>query len=256
MIPHVLILGGTGEARRLAQCLAARGDCRVTTALAGRTSAPERPPGALRIGGFGGAEGLERHLRAEGVAVLIDATHPFAARIAANAVEASRRAGVPLVVLKRPPWRPVAGDDWRAAAGMAEAVRLIGAAPRRVFLAIGRQEAGLFAAAPQHHYVVRSVEPVEAAHLPPQAQCILARGPFSEADEAALLERHRCEVIVAKNSGGAATYGKIAAARALGLPVIMVERPGTAPRKAAASVDEALSQVARHVEALAAARGA
>ncbi|MCR4269422.1 precorrin-6A/cobalt-precorrin-6A reductase, partial [Nitratireductor sp. ZSWI3] len=144
----------------------------------------------------------------------------------------------------------------RIAGGMGDAVALLGEAPRRVFLAVGRQEVGAFAAAPQHHYLVRSVEPVEPAHLPPDAECILARGPFSEPDEIALLHRHRCEIVVAKNSGGAATYAKIAAARALGLPVVMIDRPRPAGGVAAATVEEAVHRIDRHLQALTDERGA
>ncbi|UUP19733.1 cobalt-precorrin-6A reductase [Nitratireductor thuwali] len=256
MTTHILILGGTGEARQLAEHLAARGDLRVTTSLAGRTRTPRPLAGETRVGGFGGAEGLVRYLRENDIGLLIDATHPFAARMARNAAEAAAITGVRLVTLTRPAWEPGEGDDWRMANDVAEAAGLLGAASRRVFLAIGRQEVAAFAQAPQHHYLIRSVEPVDPAHLPPRATCILSRGPFSEDDERALLIRHGCKTIVAKNSGGTATYGKIAAARALGLPVIMVVRPKQASAAVVHTVGDAVKQVEAHLIGLSAERGA
>ena len=245
-IPHVLILGGTGEARALARGLAARGDVRVTLSLAGRTGNPLPQAGEVRVGGFGGAQGLADWLRARQVDVLADATHPFAARISANAVEASGAAAVPLVRLERPQWVRQRGDNWIDAQDMDHAVALLGDTPRTVFLAVGRQEAGRFAASPQHRYIVRSVEPVEAADRIAGARYILDRGPFAEADERALLSAHGVEIVVAKNSGGDATYGKIAAARHLGLAVVMIARPQLPLAGAAASVEEVLARILDH----------
>lgn len=180
----------------------------------------------MRVGGFGGVEGLARHLRSERVDVLIDATHPFARVISANAERAAAATGLPLVILDRPPWQAAPGDDWLRVPDMGSAVaRLAARPPERVFLAIGRQEAHLFRAAPAHHYLIRSVEPVAAGDLPPRAETLLARGPFAEADERALLVAQGITLLVAKNSGGMATYGKIAAARRLGLPVVLIDRP-------------------------------
>lgn len=249
---QVLVLGGTGEARRLATQAAARPGLHVILSLAGRTRAPALPDCAVRIGGFGGAAGLARHLRDGGVDVLVDATHPFARRISANAAEAAAAAGIPLVVLDRPPWQPVPGDRWIAVPDMAGAAAALGAAPLCVFLAIGRQEAGAFRAAAQHRYILRSVEPVAPDDLPPGAETLLARGPFDAVAEQALFRSRGVEVVVAKNSGGAATYGKIAAARALGLPVVMMGRPSRPG--AAATVSEALARV-DHLVASAAKRG-
>ncbi|MCT8997094.1 cobalt-precorrin-6A reductase [Chelativorans intermedius] len=251
---NVLILGGTGEARLLAEALAKEAALRVTLSLAGRTASPRPMAAHVRIGGFGGADGLARHLRQEGIGLLVDATHPFAARISENAERAAALAGVPLVVLERTPWQPVAGDRWREAASVAEAASLLGARPRRVFLAIGRQELAPFAACPQHFYLVRSVDPVAAEAAPANARFILERGPFDIAAERALLEEHRIDMVVAKNSGGEATYGKIAAARALRLPVIMVRRPRATPPGAAASVGQAAARI-RHLAALPEERG-
>jgi precorrin-6A/cobalt-precorrin-6A reductase len=247
---HVLVLGGTGEARALAGRLAAR--MRVTLSLAGRTRAPALPDCAVRVGGFGGADGLAAWLRGAGVTVLVDATHPFARVISANARAAAEGAGVPLVVLARPPWAQAPGDRWTEVPDMADAAAALGPVPRRVFLAIGRQEVAAFRAAPHHRYLVRSVEPVAPGDLPQHAETILARGPFPEADEARLLRQRGIEVVVAKNSGGAATYGKIAAARALGVPVVMVAR--AAVPGAVATVEAAEARV-RHLAGLPAERG-
>lgn len=236
---RILVLGGTGEARLLATRLAARPGVAVTLSLAGRTRDPAVPDCAVRIGGFGGADGLARALGA--VDILVDATHPFARRVSANAEAASAATGTPLVTLDRPPWQAVPGDRWIRVGDMAGAAAALGPAPRRVFLAIGRQEAGAFRAAPYHSYLLRSVEPVAPGDLPPGAETLLARGPFPEAAERALLVEHGIEILVAKNSGGAATYGKIAAARDLGLPVVLVDRAWRP--EAAATVEEALARL-------------
>ncbi len=177
-----------------------------------------------RIGGFGGVEGLADHLVRQAIDLLIDATHPFANQISDNAAEAARRTGTPLFALRRPAWQSTAGDRWHRVASVEAAVSALGAAPRRVFLAIGRQEAGRFSAAPQHRYLVRSVDPVDPPVAVPDCRYILASGPFDEDEERSLLTAHAIEIVVTKNSGGRATYAKIAAARALGLEVVMIER--------------------------------
>lgn len=253
-IPHILILGGTSEARLLARRLAGRGDLRLTMSLAGRTENPLPQAGEVRTGGFGGTEGLAAWLRGENVAVLVDATHPFAARISANAQEAARLADVPLVVLERPQWLPVEGDRWTPARDLTEAASLLGDAPRTVFLAIGRQELAPFRACPQHAYIARSVDPVDGESAIPGARHILARGPFAEEAELELMREHDVDVLVAKNSGGEATYGKIAAARRLGLPVVMVARPRPPAAGAAHMVGEAAERVI-HLAGLPAERG-
>jgi precorrin-6A/cobalt-precorrin-6A reductase len=251
---RILILGGTTEARQLAGRLAARAGFNVTLSLAGRTAAPAVQPVPVRIGGFGGAEGLADHLREEKIDALIDATHPYAATISSNAAAAASRASVALVALRRPGWTPVAGDRWVEVECTADAVQALSAAPRRVFLALGRKEIAPFEAAPQHRYLVRSVDPVVPPLTVPHAVYLTARGPFPEAGERALLEQYGIEIIVAKNSGGAATYGKIAAARALGLPVIMLRRP-VLPDVAAVATVEGVVRWLDHVPAPAATRG-
>jgi precorrin-6A/cobalt-precorrin-6A reductase len=236
---NVLILGGTTEARSLAASLAGRDDIAATLSLAGRTTAPLTQPVPTRSGGFGGVEGMVEFLRAKRVEVLIDATHPYAARISANAARAAQRTGTPLIAVRRPPWTAVTGDRWTEVADSRAAVRAIGATARRVFLALGRQDLEAFAAAPQHHYLVRSVEPVTLCV--PSACYITARGPFEEAAELDLLRSNAIEVVVAKNSGGAATYGKMAAARALGIPVLLLQRPANPGGESVETVEQALS---------------
>lgn len=225
MDPSILILGGTTEARQLAQRLAGLERFRLELSLAGRTRTPAPQPVPVRIGGFGGAKGLADELKERGVALLIDATHPYAAQISANAAKAGDIAGVPVVALRRPAWARQAGDRWLEVASVEAAVAALEEKPRRAFLALGRQELLPFEAAPQHDYLVRSVDPVEPPLSLPFVRYLTARGPFLEADERALLSAERIEVIVCKNSGGTASYGKIAAARALGLEVIMISRP-------------------------------
>ena len=194
----------------------------------------------MRIGGFGGVQGLVDYLKRERIDALIDATHPYAARISANAACAAPRAAVPILAIRRPPWVAVAGDRWSEAADMEGAVRALGSAPRRVFVALGRNELRPLGGAPQHYYLVRSIDPVDPPLAVPFAHYINARGPFDEADERALLIDNRIEIILAKNSGGSATYAKIAAARALGVVVILIRRPLLPNVPAVETVDEAL----------------
>ncbi|WP_155912025.1 cobalt-precorrin-6A reductase [Methylobacterium sp. 77] len=220
---RLLILGGTSEASALVKALDARIDAILS--LAGRTSAPKREPVRTRIGGFGGSEGLAAWITDHRIEAVIDATHPFAARISGNAALACQRAAVPLLAVRRPPWERCEGDRWTEVDTMAEAALTLGPAPRRVFLTIGRLEVGAFSVAPQHDYVVRAIEPIGDALSVPRLTEIAARGPFDEAAEAAFLAERRIEVLVSKNSGGGATYGKIAAARAAGLPVIILRPP-------------------------------
>lgn len=251
-----LILGGTTEAGALARALA--GDARfdAVLSLAGRTRSPALPPIPYRIGGFGGAEGLARYLRAEGVQALVNATHPFAARMSRNVVAAAALAGIPLLRVLRPAWVPGPGDCWTIVPDMEEAAEELGRAPRRIFLALGRQELAPFAARPWHDYLIRSVDPPDPALLPPRARTIAARGPFDATRERELLAAHGIEVVVCKNSGGDATAGKLAAARALGLPVVMVARPDSPAAETVPDADAALQWLLRrHAEAAPARRG-
>ena len=222
---RLLILGGTSEATALCGALAGRAALRPTLSLAGRTAHPAPPAVPHRTGGFGGVEGLIAYLREEGIAAVVDATHPFAARISAHAAAACAACGVPLVAFTRPPWRPGPGAPWTGVPDMEAAAAALGAAPRRVLLTVGRLGLAAFRAAPQHRYVVRTIDPPDPADLPPDAAPILDRGPFRLADEEALMRRERIDVLVTKNSGGPAAAPKLEAARALGVDVIAVARP-------------------------------
>ncbi|WP_030740423.1 cobalt-precorrin-6A reductase [Streptomyces sp. NRRL S-31] len=222
---HVLILGGTTEARRLAEMLAAEApDLKVTNSLAGRVAAPRLPPGEVRIGGFGGAEGLAEWLGAHDVDVLIDATHPFAGTISFNAATAAAMAHVPLLALRRPGWVPGQGDVWHETGSLEEAAGLLPTLGRRVFLTTGRMGLAAFAHLEDLWFLVRSVDAPEPPH-PARMEVLLDRGPFTLDGEREVLLRHGIDVVVTKDSGGAATAPKLTAAREAGLPVVVVRRP-------------------------------
>jgi precorrin-6A/cobalt-precorrin-6A reductase len=239
---RILILGGTTEARLLAERLAERRDREVTVSLAGRVREIVPHPVPVRVGGFGGIEGLVAHLEAEGIDLLVDATHPFADQMSRNAVAASIHAGVPLLALRRPAWTRQAGDRWTEVADIREAKAALGDAGRRVFLALGRQEIDGFGWAPRHFYLVRSIEPITDRSLG-EAVYVEARGPYREADERALMAAHAIDTVVARNSGGDAGYGKIAAARGLGIEVILIRRPLLPEAPTVATVDEAVAWI-------------
>jgi precorrin-6A/cobalt-precorrin-6A reductase len=179
----------------------------------------------MRSGGFGGIAGLARFLCENAIEAVVDATHPYADQMSAHAVAACRETDTPLASLLRPEWQPLAGDRWQVVPDFEAAARALGAAARRVFLSLGRQELHVFAAAPQHRYVARLIERPDGTRLPPDLKLVQARGPFDVDAERRLLTDERIEVVVSKNAGGAATYAKIEAARALALPVVMIARP-------------------------------
>lgn len=239
MRQRVLLLGGTTEAGALAQALAGAGIDAVYS-YAGRTGTPVAQPIRVRTGGFGGAEGLATYLRAEGFTHLVDATHPFAAQISANAIEAARKARVPLVALERAPWTPVEGDRWTHVPDTEAAVAALPDAPATVFLAIGRQTLAPFAARPRHRYLLRLVDPPDGPLPLPRASVILARGPFTAEGDRALMRAEGVQVVVAKNAGGEGARAKLDAARALGLPVILIDRPFVPDRPVARSVAEVM----------------
>ncbi|MFE9338478.1 cobalt-precorrin-6A reductase [Streptomyces sp. NPDC007063] len=229
---HALILGGTTEGRRLAELLAGTPGLRVTSSLAGRVAGPRLPVGQVRVGGFGGVPGLTEWLRTHHVDVLIDATHPFAEKISFHAAEAAAGAHVPLLALRRPGWVPGAGDTWHLADSLPEAARLLPRLGRRIFLTTGRLGLAAFAgpASAGLWFLSRSVDPPEpGTPVPARMELLLSRGPFALHDERELLRGHRIEVLVTKDSGGAATAPKLAAAREAGLPVVVVRRPPVPP---------------------------
>ncbi|GHF28988.1 precorrin-6A reductase [Streptomyces mashuensis] len=221
---HVLILGGTTEARRLAAELAADPALRVTSSLAGRVAAPRLPAGQVRIGGFGGPEGLARWLREQHVAALIDATHPFAGTISFNAARAAAAVGVPLLALRRPGWVAGPDDDWHDVASLDDAARALSGMGERVFLTTGRMGLGAFAHLKDKWFLVRSVDAPEPP-MPPRTEVLLDRGPFTLDGERALLHRYAIDVLVTKDSGAAATSAKLTAARESRIPVVVIRRP-------------------------------
>ncbi|XVU23857.1 cobalt-precorrin-6A reductase [Actinoplanes sp. CA-054009] len=269
-MPRVLILGGTTEARALATALTAQPPAppstaastpplatstsspppttpappspaaptppiTVITSLAGRTSAPLQPPGEVRVGGFGGVAGLIAYLRTSGIDVLVDATHPFAAGISANAAAAAAASGVPLIVLRRPGWTEGPEDEWHRVSDLSGAAALLPRLGRRVFLTTGRQGIAAFADV-DAWFLARSVEP-PAPPMPARLEVLLDRGPFTLDGERRVLDFHRIDVLVTKDSGG--DGAKLTAARERGIPVVMVDRPPLPPGvRTAASVEE------------------
>jgi precorrin-6A/cobalt-precorrin-6A reductase len=242
----LLILGGTGEAVALARAAAARfGDAvSVTTALAGRTRRPGPIPGQVRIGGFGGAAGLAAYLAETAIDRLIDATHPFAADISAHARLACEQTLVPRLMLLRPPWRRHPLDRWIEVDSMAAAAELVVRLGRRAWLTVGAQAIPAFAPVTDVRFLVRLVDPPREPLPLRFHEIVLGRGPFSLAEERHLLQRHGIEVLVCKASGGAATEAKLAAARELSLPVIMVRRPPPEPGASVDTVEAALDWLA------------
>ncbi|MDE4174920.1 cobalt-precorrin-6A reductase [Phaeobacter sp. PT47_59] len=254
---RILLLGGTTEASRLAMALA-EADLEAVFSYAGRTARPIAQPLPLRVGGFGGAEGLAGYLQSEGITHVIDATHPFAAQMSANAVYACDLAGVDLCALERPAWQAQAGDDWRHVDSLAEAAAALPDAGARVFLAIGKQNLAAFAGKPENHYLLRLVDPPEAALPLPDTSVEIARGPFDAAGDRALMQAHGITHVVSKNAGGSGAAAKVEAARDLGLPVIMIARPEVPQRRVLATVAEVMSWLrggAHHEVAPAAERG-
>lgn len=238
---RVLILGGTGEARALASVLVReRPALTVVSSLAGRVAEPVLPAGQVRVGGFGGMSGLAGYLREARVDAVVDATHPFAATMSASAVAATAELGVALLVLRRPGWVPVAGDDWHWVESLAEAAELLAGLGRRVFLSTGRGGLAAFAGCDGLWFLLRSVEPPEPP-MPRELLSVLARGPFTVEGERAMLRDHRIDVLVTKDSGGDMTGAKLRAAAELGVPVVIQRRPAVpAGVPAVARVPEAV----------------
>ena len=234
---RLLLLGGTGEAAALAKRLAGDKRIEAITSLAGRTRSPAAIAGQVRSGGFGGVSGLAGYLTAEKIDLLIDATHPYAAAMPHAAAAACANVGIPRLRLLRPPWQPEAGDRWIATADLAAAAAALPGLADRVLLTTGQRDLDAFAALRDIWFLIRLIEP-PAGGLPlARCEVRLDRGPFRAEDEIALLRDNRIGALVSKNSGGAATYGKIAAARALGLPVVMITRPPQPAGETATTLD-------------------
>jgi len=240
---RVLILGGTGEARELAAVLVAAGTD-VLSSLAGRVRDPRLPEGPVRIGGFGGADGLAAFLTAEGITAIVDATHPFAGGISANAAAAAGAAGVPLLVLRRPEWD--ADPAWHAVGDIRAAAAAVRGWPGdEVFLTTGRRDLAAFAGDDAHRFLVRTVDPPDGP-VPGRMTLIMDRGPYTVDGETALMREHGIGLLVTKNSGGPMTAAKLQAARDLGVQVVMVQRPALPPGAAAvATVPEAVRWAGR-----------
>ncbi|TNJ41295.1 cobalt-precorrin-6A reductase [Phaeobacter sp. B1627] len=244
----LLLLGGTTEASRLAMAVAeAWGGAgpgagrQAVFSYAGRTARPASQPLPCRIGGFGGVAGLVAYLRREAITHVVDATHPFAAQMSANAVAACEEAGVKLLGYERPEWIARPGDRWIRVADMAAAVAALPEAGARVFLAIGKQHLSAFSTRPGNHYLLRLVD-APVAPLPLADSCVVvARGPFDAAGDEELMRSHAITHVVAKNAGGSGAQAKLVAARALGLPVVMMDRPRIPSRQVRGSVAEVMS---------------
>ncbi len=220
----------------------------ATLSYAGRTEAPRAQALPIRVGGFGGPEGLARYLRENAITHLVDATHPFAAQMSTNAVAAAALTGTPLVALERGPWQAGPGDTWVQVPDIPAAARALPDTPARVFLAIGRMHLADFAGQPQHHYLLRLVDPPTEALPLPDAHAVIARGPFTLEDDLALLRHHAITHVIAKNAGGEGARAKIDAARMLGLPVIMIDRPTIPARPTLRSVDQVMAWIAGHAD--------
>ncbi|MSO80780.1 MAG: cobalt-precorrin-6A reductase [Alphaproteobacteria bacterium] len=240
--PLLLLLGGTGEALALAASLAATFGprLRVITSLAGRTRDPRLPEGALRVGGFGGAEAMAEWLRGRAVDAVVDATHPFAIRISANAAAACDVAGVPRLVLERPAWTPRPDDCWHEVDDAAAAASRLPALGRRAFLTLGPRDLAPFAPLAGMWFLVRQVDPPTAPVPLDNCTVVTGRGPFDLDGERRLLLDHAINVVVTRASGGTATIAKLEAARALSLPVAMIRRPPPPPGPRVADLAEAV----------------
>lgn len=246
----LLLLGGTGEALRLARELEGNGRVHCISSLAGRTGNPVLPPGEVRIGGFGGVPGLTTYLMNESIELVLDATHPFAAQMARNAYDACMALGIPRAKLVRPPWSPAPGDRWTIMPSISAAAVFLRFHPaRRIFLTLGRQEIGPFVPLGQEGarngaarwFLTRMIDPPGDGIVLPPGELVLGRGPFTPEDEKDLMQRHQIDMLVTKNSGGAA--GKIAAAAELHLPVLMIDRPPLPPGEVLDSVGAALAWI-------------
>jgi precorrin-6A/cobalt-precorrin-6A reductase len=235
----ILILSGTVEARQLAAILVAD-QVDAISSLAGRVSSPSLPPGRVRVGGFGGADGLAEYLRDHQVTAVVDATHPFAARISANAVQAADRTGTPLIRLERPGWR---AHPWARSwtwVPDAAAARLAADTARRPFLTTGRQSLTDFASWVDRDVLVRLVDP-PATPLPQRWRVLLSRGPYSYSGECQIFGEHAIDVLLTKDSGGAHTVAKLDAAGDLGIPVVIIARPKPQPVPILTTVVEAVA---------------
>lgn len=236
---RVLLLGGTTEASDIARLLATAGIAGVFS-YAGRTTKPIAQPLPTRTGGFGGIEGLSAYLNSATITHVVDATHPFASQISANALAACAQTHIPLIAFERQCWARVPGDTWLHVNNINSAVAALPDHPARVFLAIGKQSLGSFAAKPQHVYLLRIIDPLTLPLGFPNSEIVYARGPFTVPGDIALMKKHAISHVVAKNAGGEGSRAKLDAARELGLPVILIDRPTVPSRRTVHSIDEVM----------------
>ena len=248
MPERLLILGGTRDAVELARALADDSRVEVTYSLAGRTRRPAAVPAAVRSGGFGGPDGLEAYLREAGIGLVVDATHPYAVEISAHAAVACDRASVPRLVLDRPPWTPQPEDRWVEVPDAESAARALPAPGKRALLTVGSRDLSPYVKVEGVEFVVRAVESPAIALDPSRFEVVLDRGPFDYESERTLLESRAIDVVVSKNSGGPAARAKVDAARALGLPVVMIARPAPPTGERVESVEAALAWVEARIQ--------
>lgn len=246
---RVLLLGGSSDASAVATELEGDAAFSVTLSFAGRTANPIAPAVAIRVGGFGGVAGLRAYIVEQRIDVVVDATHPFAAQISANAIAACAQTHTALLAIVRPPWVATPSDRWHEFASVSDAISAIGEQPKIVFSGLGRLSLSALAEAPQHRFIARVIDEQDQAAEPAPANVTLitGRGPFRMGDEIALFQDHAIELVLSKNSGGNGAYGKIAAASALGLEVMMIDRPDIAPRPTVATAAEAVRWLRSHL---------
>ncbi len=238
----LLILGGTQEASELAKKAANLEGIEIKLSLAGRTN-PASTSINSRVGGFGGVVGLIEYLKQEKIDLLIDATHPFAAKISHHASIAAENLGLPRLMLIRPEWQSIMGDKWIEVENMSAAAKVLTGCAKRVFLTIGRQEVTAFTQVENIWFLMRMIEKPSSDIVLPKGLLLLERGPFDRDLEKQLLKKHNIDTVISKNSGGKSTYGKIIAARELGLKVVMVKRPILPPGEYVEDVESALEWV-------------
>ena len=207
---------------------------------AGRVANPKLQPVPVRIGGFGGVDGLVRYLRRNRITHLVDATHPFAAQMSRHSLAAAAQAGIAHLAVTRPAWTPEDGDTWQSVGDIDAAVAALAGPRRRVMLALGRMHVDAFAAQPQHRYLLRFVDQPDRPIGLPDHHIVVDRGPFSVAGDLTLMRQQAIDLVVSKNAGGSGAVAKLIAARILGLPVLMIERPVLPARTEVCAVEDVL----------------
>ncbi|QDH17754.1 cobalt-precorrin-6A reductase [Swingsia samuiensis] len=235
----ILILGGTTEANQLVNTLQ-NSSHKIFLSLAGITSQPTLPPSCHpHIGGFGGVAGLCSFITQHDITAIIDATHPFAQQISTNATLSAQRMNIPLLRIERPQWFPQKGDNWLSIPTFMDVIQHLGKTSKNVFLTTGRKDLAAFCQAPQHHYVLRSIEPPTSNALPPQTTLLLSKPPFTLENEQKLMRSYNIDFLVTKNAGSNATKAKLEAAKNLNIPVIMIERPQLPEAQVVSTVEHA-----------------